>query len=124
MTQLDNVREFMEGARQTIGGGLDVPETIALRIKLIDEEYDELLEAINWGERSQIAKELADLLYVVHGTAISFGIPLDDVFGAVHRSNMTKISTHQGSGDVKVSKGPNYVDPIPEIQEILTLGSV
>jgi NTP pyrophosphatase (non-canonical NTP hydrolase) len=121
MSQLTDVRDFMVSANQTTANGLENPPTVALRIKLIEEEYDELIEAINWGDPALVAKELADLLYVVHGTAVAFGIPLDEVFQAVHRSNMTKITTHTGTGDVKVGKGPSYVDPMGEIKEILTM---
>ncbi len=58
-----------------------------------------------------LAKELADILYVTYGTAEILGIPLEDVFQEVHRSNMSKLGL---SGrpvrrhDGKVLKGPNY----------------
>lgn len=124
MSQLDDVRKFMESVGQTVGGGLSNKETIGLRLRLIDEEHDEVVEAINWGDPAQIAKELADLLYTVHGAAVAFGIPLDDVFRVVHDSNMSKVTGHAANGDVKVGKGPNYVDPIPEIRKILTMAAV
>lgn len=124
MSQLTDVQQFMEAVGQTVGGGLKNPETVALRLRLIDEEHDEVVEAINWGDPALVAKELADLLYVVHGTAVAFGIPLDDVFRVVHDSNMSKVQGHAATGDVKVGKGPNYVDPIPEIKSILTIAAV
>jgi predicted HAD superfamily Cof-like phosphohydrolase len=34
---------------------------------------------------------LADLVYVVIGTAIQYGIPFDAVFAEVHRANMSKL---------------------------------
>jgi NTP pyrophosphatase (non-canonical NTP hydrolase) len=92
---------------------------ISLRAALIREEHketqDELLDLLNGcGDRVKLAKELADLLYVVYGTADDFEIPLDAVFNAVHASNMTKVGADgkvQRRGDGKILKGPNYVEP-------------
>jgi len=42
-----------------------------------------------------VAKELADLLYVVYGTAVSCGIDMEPVFREVHRSNMSKVGGHK-----------------------------
>lgn len=39
----------------------------------------------------QLADALADIAYVICGTALEFGIPLDAVFAEVHRSNLSKI---------------------------------
>lgn len=65
-------------------------QTIMLRVRLIDEEILELVEAMEAGDLRGVAKELADLLYVVYGTAISYGIDMEPVSRAVHQSNMTK----------------------------------
>lgn len=40
----------------------------------------------------KVAKELADLEYVVAGTNLEFGLPADEIFQAVHVNNMTKVS--------------------------------
>jgi len=34
------------------------------------------------------------------------------------------VQGHTPEGDVKVGKGPDYVDPIPEIKRILTMAAV
>ena len=44
--------------------------TWALRVSLIQEEFAELREALRQQDIEAIAKELADLLYVVYGTAV------------------------------------------------------
>lgn len=62
-----------------------------LRLTLIDEELRELREAMAKDDLVEIADALADLEYVLHGTAIEYGIPQDDVFAEVHRSNMSKL---------------------------------
>jgi predicted HAD superfamily Cof-like phosphohydrolase len=89
---------------------LSIP-LINKRITLIEEEFDEVVEALlyirtvmaktfkekNFDPKSapagwaDLAKELADLLYVVYGTAEELGIPLQEVFAAVHESNMSKV---------------------------------
>ena len=60
--------------------------THALRIRLIHEEFEELKEAMAKNDLAGIAKEMADLLYVVYGTAVSYGIDMDPVFREVHRT--------------------------------------
>jgi predicted HAD superfamily Cof-like phosphohydrolase len=71
------------------------PGTRTLRLRLIREECDELDEAFARQDLNGVAKELADLLYVVYGTAVSCGIDMDPVFREVHRSNMSKVGGHK-----------------------------
>lgn len=63
---------------------------IQLRTKLIHEEWREFHEARNL---VRIADALADLLYVVNGAGVCYGIDLEPIFKEVHRSNMTKLWT-------------------------------
>ena len=81
--------------------------TRQLRVSLIQEEFDELQEALQQQDLTAIAKELADLLYVVYGTAVSCGIDLEPVFCEVHRSNMSKVGGHKRA-DGKWMKPPDY----------------
>jgi predicted HAD superfamily Cof-like phosphohydrolase len=81
--------------------------TKALRLQLIQEEFDELREALNRQDLAAVAKELADLLYVVYGTAVSCGIDMEPVFREVHRSNMSKVGGHKRA-DGKWVKPPGY----------------
>lgn len=97
-------------------------QAVDLRIALIDEEFTELVEAINHGDPVHIAKELADLVYVVVGTAITFGIPFNEVFAAVQQSNMTKLGsdgTVLRRDDGKILKGPGFKPAEELIKEIL-----
>lgn len=60
-------------------------------------------------DTAAVADALADLSYVVLGTAVEMGLDLQEVFDAVHASNMTKEATsHTGE---KVAKGASYVPP-------------
>ncbi|MEX5217984.1 MAG: MazG nucleotide pyrophosphohydrolase domain-containing protein [Nitrospiraceae bacterium] len=81
--------------------------TRRLRIRLIQEEFDEVKEALERQDLNGIAKELADLLYVVYGTAVSYGIDMDPVFREVHRSNLSKVGGYK-RGDGKWVKPPTY----------------
>ena len=81
--------------------------TRVLRERLIQEEFEELKEAMGKGDLAAIAKELADLLYVVYGTAVSYGIDMDPVFREVHRSNMSKVGGYKRD-DGKWVKPPTY----------------
>jgi predicted HAD superfamily Cof-like phosphohydrolase len=82
-------------------------ETKHLRVRLIQEEFDELKEAMASGNLAEVAKELADLLYVTYGTAVSYGIDMEPVFREVHRSNLSKIGGHKRA-DGKWVKPPTY----------------
>ena len=96
------------------------PKTTALRERLIQEEFDELKEAMKAGNLPGIAKELADLLYVVYGTAVSYGIDMAPVFREVQRSNMSKVGGYKRD-DGKWVKPPTYsparIEPILERQQ-------
>jgi predicted HAD superfamily Cof-like phosphohydrolase len=65
-------------------------------------------EAPHWYEA--LAKELADVLYVVYGTADLLEIPLEAVFTEVHRSNMSKVVAGEviRRGDGKILKPDTY----------------
>lgn len=95
-------------------------KTRNLRIRLIQEEFDELQEATKTQDLPHIAKELADLLYVIYGTAISYGIDIEPVFKEVQRSNMSKVGGYKRE-DGKWVKPPTYspadIAPILALQE-------
>jgi hypothetical protein len=69
------------------------PELYALRKNLIKSEWEEFLHAWETNDLVEMADALADLDYVIEGTALAFGIPLDTVWRAVQESNMNKLWT-------------------------------
>lgn len=81
--------------------------TKELRVRLIQEEFDELKEALAQENLVAVAKEMADLLYVVYGTAVSYGIDMEPVFQEVHRSNLSKVGGYKRA-DGKWVKPPTY----------------
>jgi len=96
--------------------GFPSVERQVLREDLIQEESNELSVAIANRDLVGVADALADLLYVVYGTAAEFGLPIDDIFEEVHRSNMSKAGPDGPiyREDGKVLKGPNYSPPVLE----------
>jgi predicted HAD superfamily Cof-like phosphohydrolase len=107
--------------------------TKRLRVRLIQEEFDELKESMATGDLAAVAKEMADLLYVVYGTAVSYGIDMEPVFHEVHRSNLSKVGGYKRA-DGKWVKPPTYspasLEPILDTQrermltdELSTLGT-
>lgn len=62
-----------------------------LRRDLIVEEANEFRAAVRNDDLVEAADALADLVYVVYGAAITFGLDLDAILEEVHRSNMTKL---------------------------------
>lgn len=87
-----------------------------LRMGLIWEETEELESALQNGTAREVAKELADLLYVVYSLCIANGMwpDIEEVFCRVHASNMSKAGPdgkpiYNDKG--KIMKGPNYRAP-------------
>jgi len=103
--------------------GLPDRATVRLRRALIAEELAELDQAIANADVVEVADALADLLYVVYGTAISFGIDVRPVFEEVHRSNMAKVGgTTRADGKVLKPAGwqPPNIQPLLEGMSIPT----
>lgn len=77
---------------------LDIPigETPAirrteLRASLIEEEAAETCAAIRAGNLVEAIDGMCDVLCVIHGAAIEFGVDLDPFWAEVHRTNMAKV---------------------------------
>ena len=116
MSNFNDVEDFMKIYGQEIKIKSEFPnkKTIQLRIDLIQEELDELKDAIKQNDIVEVADALTDILYVTYGAGHSFGINLDKCFAEVQRSNMSKLDNvgnpiFNESG--KVMKGPNYSKP-------------
>ena len=108
MTNYEKVLEYHKKFDLGIGvrGTLITAERQMLRTRLMMEELAEAVEAMQLNDYEHIAKELGDALYTVYGTAAEYGIPMDEVFAEVHRSNMTKEDALAPGG--KVRKGEDY----------------
>ena len=91
---LESVAEFHETFKAPILDNPQIPskERCELRVSLLQEELNELKEAIENKDITEIADALADLQYVLSGAILEFGLKdkFDDLFAEVQRSNMSK----------------------------------
>lgn len=126
-TPAEMVREFHEAfglvIRDTPDAAAVEGHEVELRTALQSEEMEELRRAMWEGDLTEVADALADLIYVLYGTALHYGIDLDAVVREVHRSNMTKLGpdgqpTYRDDG--KVLK-PDTFEP-PNIDAVLARG--
>jgi predicted HAD superfamily Cof-like phosphohydrolase len=83
-----------------------------LRHRLIAEEATEVLDALRIGTLAEVAHETVDLIYVLCGAAVAFGIDLAPIFEEIHRANLAKV---QGgrivSTNGKIQKPPGWTPP-------------
>ena len=124
MSNFNKVKAFMNTYGQDVKEKAEFPDNkiVQLRIDLIEEELNELKEAIKNKDIVEVADALTDILYVTYGAGHSFGVNLDECFDEVQRSNMSKLGEdgkpiYNDSG--KVMKGPNYF--APNLKKIVNL---
>lgn len=118
MSVFKDVEDFHKKYKQTIGAEFNLKD-LELRHTLIREEYKEVKSEydtalIKKGEikninKEALTKELADLIYVTVGFAVTFGLPLEEVWDRVHQSNMSKNGGVRYDG--KILKGDEYKPP-------------
>ena len=123
MSNFNKVKTFMNTYGQEVKERATFPENkiVQLRIDLIEEELNELKEAVKNNDIVEVADALTDILYVTYGAGHSFGIDLDKCFDEVQQSNMSKLGVdgkpiYNESG--KVMKGPDYF--APDLKKIIT----
>jgi predicted HAD superfamily Cof-like phosphohydrolase len=106
------VLEFHRRFGIAVGERPGFPETatLDLRRRLIGEELAEYDAAVAAGDLVEAADALADLVYVIYGAAVSFGIDLRPVFAEVHRTNMAKVGGGERA-DGKVLKPDGWEPP-------------
>ena len=116
MSNFDDVKIFMLTFGQEVKIRAEFPKEkiIKLRYDLIEEELNELQNAIKTKNLKEIADALTDILYVTYGAGHAYGIDLDKCFSEVQRSNMSKLGEdgkpiYNEKG--KVMKGPKYFEP-------------
>ncbi len=118
--------------QKAMGQDVDIPyskSALHLRMRLIKEEVEELeaevkqathqlqeYNKVSYETKEQLMKELCDVMYVVSGFAVTFGLPIQPAFNRVHQSNMSKLVDGKPVIDAggKVLKGENYKPPTME----------
>jgi predicted HAD superfamily Cof-like phosphohydrolase len=97
---LESVSEFHKTFGAPILETPQIPskERCDLRVSLLQEELNELKEAIEKGDVIEVADALADLQYVLSGAILEFGMgdKFNTLFDEVQRSNISKAcNSHQ-----------------------------
>lgn len=104
---LEKVREFHQKFNALVSNNptLIPVDRYENRYKLMKDEVEEYIEGCTKGDLSNIAKELADILYSVYGTILEHGLQdkMEEIFEEVHKSNMSK-DYHE----YKMIKGKDY----------------
>lgn len=97
MTNFEKVLEFNKafGVQNNTSVQLNIfdnnPSLINYRLSLINEEVNELREAIETKDFVETVDALSDIMYVVLGAFTALGIDADKAFDLVHKSNMSKL---------------------------------
>lgn len=96
---LNQVAEFHKTFNAPILSTPQIPseERCKLRVSLLQEELNELSDAINNKDIVEIADALSDLQYVLSGAVLEFGLgeKFGQLFDEVQRSNMSKACNSQ-----------------------------
>ena len=96
---LNAVSEFHETFKAPILETPQIPSSdrCELRVSLLQEELNELKQAIEDNNLVEIADALADLQYVLSGAVLEFGLKdkFNTLFNEVQRSNMSKACRSQ-----------------------------
>ena len=116
MTNFEKVGLFMKTFGQEVktNASLSSDKINKLRIDLIEEELEELKDAINKKDLNETIDALTDILYVTYGAGHAFGVNLDKCFEEVQNSNMSKLGKDGKpifNENGKVMKGPDYFKP-------------
>lgn len=97
MNKIDSLNQVAEFHKTFNAPILDNPklpseQRCELRVSLLQEELNELSQAIKDNNIVEIADALCDLQYVLSGAVLEFGLgdKFVDLFDEVQRSNMTK----------------------------------
>lgn len=117
MNSRDDVAKFMYACDQN---AKDFGAQANLYMKLIKEEYEELILAFANRDIVEIADACADLKWVIEGLEHTLKIPQQDVWDEVARSNLAKISSNgkvMKREDGKVLKPEGWTPP--DIKSIL-----
>lgn len=109
------------GIAASVASGAAASHPLAARLSLLIEEVHELAVAITYQDEIETADALADILYVLLGTANFLTMPLGPLFEEVASSNLTK-DVDNSATQLKPVKGPQYKSP--DINKALNRGRV
>jgi predicted HAD superfamily Cof-like phosphohydrolase len=116
MSIFNDVQQFMAACDQKPS-----EELATMYLHLINEELNELDEAVEGGSDSMALDAICDTIWTLAGYAIAKGYPIDTAWDAVALSNLRKIDLKTGKvnrrADGKVLKPEGWKSP--DISRIL-----
>ena len=122
---INTVKEFRE--KFNLGVKSEVVN-LELHKKLIKEEFDELIEAIDDGDKPNTVKEAVDLAYVVLGLLIDQDLDkyFKGMFEIVANNNLEKLGkdgkpSYRADGKLEKPEGFKKVNPLAAIKAIDSL---
>lgn len=65
-------------------------ELLKLRLRMLNEEHTETMNAYLQGDAEEVVDGLIDLIVIAAGTLDIFGVDADKAWDEVHRANMSK----------------------------------
>lgn len=108
---IDNFKSFMQQKADV--DNMDKCDIVQLKVGLIDEELQELKEAIKSKNINDVRDALVDLRYVLNGAIVAFD--LEEVhagdFHEVHASNQSKLCDTEEIAIATVNAYKNGVHP-------------
>lgn len=112
---VDSVAQFHETAGVPIQDAPELPgeDRRKLRRELLEEEFREYCEAESDDDLVEIADALGDMMVIIAGTALEYGIPINDVMAEIQRSNLAKFPGGQvlRRSDGKILKPDGWEPP-------------
>lgn len=113
MTPFIDQATFMQACDQTVG--VDNPQQYKMYTTLIEEEVDELYQAIRDNDKVEQLDALIDILVVTIGAIHSMGAPAQLAWNEVMQTNFAKIDPVSGKvrkrEDGKVLKPEGWKPP-------------
>ncbi len=117
---LNGVVKFHEVFKHPIQNAPIIPDKkrCNLRVDLIQEELNELQQAIIDNDMIEVADALCDIQYVLAGAVLEFGLgnKFSELFDEVQRSNMSKACETQQEAEATIAHYANqgigaYISP-------------
>lgn len=87
------------------------PKFVQSRVALIEEEFNELKQAIKEKDFTEMTDGLIDLLVVCYGMCANVGIPANQAFQIVNQSNMSKLCENE---DIAIESVRRYKEEVPQ----------
>jgi len=113
MNSFDQVSTFLQACGQTVDEQNSKQSDLYMR--LIEEEYNELLDANRDQDSVEELDACCDLIWVTIGYALSRGWDISGAFNEVARSNMSKVDSATGKvlkrEDGKILKPATFSEP-------------